>query len=129
MGQIKNIKLHIVTDIKCNNELISSTFEQDDERNSSVWKETQQISHPVCSMWSQLVPHPEENMCLMWLPKCQEQKFQLGFQSQEKKHHWYWTYETYEESSSKKFEWIPRGNCCQIAEEICCPVEKCRCSH
>merc|ERR1711922_15179 len=26
MGQIKNIKLHIVTDIKCNNELISSTL-------------------------------------------------------------------------------------------------------
>ena len=25
--------------------------------------------------------HPEENMCIMWLPCCKEQKLQLGFQS------------------------------------------------
>merc|ERR1712183_826544 len=109
MGQIKNIKLHIVTDIKCNNELISTTAlrQQDDEGNTSVWQEAQQISHPVCTMWTKFVPYPEEDLCLLWIPQCQESKFQLGFQGQETKHHWYGTYETYEESSSKKYERIP----------------------
>merc|ERR1712168_152888 len=107
------------------NELISSTIlQQDDERNASVWQTPQQISHPVRTMWSDVVPHPEENMRLMWLPKCKEQKLQLGLQGQEKKHHWYRTYETYEESSSTKFEWISRGNFCQISEEIGWAVEK-----
>merc|ERR1712189_42241 len=54
MGQIKNIKLHIVTDIKCNNKnlnLVTNTTKQDDQRNTSVWQTPQQVTYTVCAMW------------------------------------------------------------------------------
>merc|ERR1712142_1009731 len=117
MGQIKNIKLHIVTDIKL-------ASEKHDKGNHQFWQTPQQVSHLVCAMWAQVLPHPEENMCILWLPKCKDQKLRLGLQGQEKKDDRHWTHATSEESAAQKYEWISGRNICEIAEENCCTVDE-----
>merc|ERR1712013_240109 len=91
MGQIKNIKLHIVTDIKCNNSIycyiktFPNNHRQDDKGNYEFWQAPQQIPHTVCALWPFLVPHPEESVCVVWLPKCTNPKLQLGSKAKRRK--------------------------------------------
>merc|ERR1712072_205685 len=112
MGQIKNIKLHIVTDIKY-------TFHK--------LVESQQVSHAVCTMWTFVVPHTEEGVCVVWVPQCTNSKFQLGFQGEEKKDDWYRPYATYEEGSSAQYQRIQRRNVRQVSEEGRSTIDNCTC--
>merc|ERR1712002_447977 len=131
MGQIKNIKLHIVTDIKCNQthtyttswSLTHNNNSQHDEGNNEIWQTPQQVAHFMCTMWSFLIPHTEEGVRIVWLPECKNPKLQLGFQGEEKKDNWYRTYATSEESSSTQYQRIPRGYLCQVSEEVGCTVD------
>merc|ERR1712072_1331491 len=104
MGQIKNIKLHIVTDIKTFHKLVVSNnnSSQDDEGNHEFWQTPQQVAHAVCTMWTFVVPHTEEGVCFVRVPQCTNPKFQLGLQGQEKKDDWYRPHATHEESSPSK---------------------------
>merc|ERR1712013_48353 len=81
---------------------VTNTNSQDDKGNYEFWQAPQQISHTVCALWPFLVPHSEESVCVVWLPKCTNPKLQLGFKGQEKKDHWYRPYATFEESSQTK---------------------------
>merc|ERR1712156_241314 len=125
MGQIKNIKLHIVTDIKTYHKLVvTNSNSQDDEGNNEFWQTPQQITHPVCTLWSFVIPHTKEDLCFMWIPKCTKKKFQLGFKGEEEKDYWYWTYATFEENLPKKYERIQRRNICKVTEEIRFPINE-----
>merc|ERR1712039_553081 len=121
----------IVTDIKCTNHHIpqvglryNNNNNQDDEGNNEFWQTPQQITHPVCTLWSFVIPHTEEDLCFVWIPKCTNKKFQLGFKGEEKKDYWYWTYATFEENSPKKYERFQRRNICKVTEEIRFPINE-----
>lgn len=69
----------------------SSLILDTDERYNIIRRAQEQVTHNLPSLWQGVVPHPEVDLRILWIPLPQNETVQLGPQGQGPTHHWNWT--------------------------------------
>ncbi|ETK71828.1 60S ribosomal protein L37, partial [Phytophthora nicotianae] len=67
----------------------------------------QQDPHHLQTVWSQLLPHPEEHLLFVWLPRCQDAQVQLEPEGPASPHDGHWPHAPPEERPASFQERLP----------------------